>query len=189
MAEKPPPESAQPTSVSEALSRYVAPTAVTKGEDAGHVASKDLQCKNPCLPVPSSPEADTMETPLRPGIRRMQRAERSRGSPGHSPGHGLYFNIYIWAMAGSTGRPPATWFAHGPAFGVLRVVLEQYKYSLRQPSLFSYGLQPYLKCYLESNLNRARFWLYVGNHVEPEEELRNCAFYTLATQIYPKSRF
>ena len=37
------------------------------------------------------------------------------------------------------------------------------------------GLHPW-KCYLASNLNRARFWLYAGNHVEPEEEIRNCAF-------------
>ena len=34
-----------------------------------------------------------------------------------------------------------------------------------------------LKCYLASNLKRARLWLYAGNHVEPEEEIRNCAFF------------
>ena len=33
-----------------------------------------------------------------------------------------------------------------------------------------------LKCYLESNLNRARFWLHAGDHVEPEEEIRNRAY-------------
>ena len=33
------------------------------------------------------------------------------------------------------------------------------------------------KCYLAPNQNRARFWLYAGNHVEPEEEIRNCAFF------------
>ena len=32
------------------------------------------------------------------------------------------------------------------------------------------------RCCLESNRCRARFWLYAGNHVEPEEEIRTCAF-------------
>ena len=34
-----------------------------------------------------------------------------------------------------------------------------------------------LKCYLVSNLNRARFWLHAGNHIEPEEEIRNRAYF------------
>ena len=33
------------------------------------------------------------------------------------------------------------------------------------------------KCYLASNLNRAGCWLYAGNHVEPEEEIRNFAYF------------
>ena len=34
-----------------------------------------------------------------------------------------------------------------------------------------------LKCYLESNRNRARFWLRAGNYIEPEEEVRNRAYF------------
>ena len=34
-----------------------------------------------------------------------------------------------------------------------------------------------LKCHLESILTRARVWLYAGNHVEPEEEIRNRAYF------------
>ena len=47
----------------------------------------------------------------------------------------------------------------------------------------------WLKCNLASSLNSARVWLYVGNHVEPEEKIRTMHFPTLAAHIYPKSRY
>ena len=34
-----------------------------------------------------------------------------------------------------------------------------------------------LQCYLVSKLNRARFWIHAGNHIEPEEEIRNRAYF------------
>ena len=47
-----------------------------------------------------------------------------------------------------------------------------------------------MKCHVESNLNRTRFWLYAGNHAESEEEIKKTVrISALATQIYPESRF
>ena len=46
----------------------------------------------------------------------------------------------------------------------------------RSITLFNRGHRK--KCHLDSNLNHARvFWLYAGNHGEPEGEIRNCAFF------------
>ena len=45
---------------------------------------------------------------------------------------------------------------------------------------------PPVKRNLESSLNRARFWLYAGNHVESEEEIRNRAcFHARDTRFAP----
>ena len=46
-----------------------------------------------------------------------------------------------------------------------------------------------VKCYLASNLNRARFWLDAENRVEPEEEIRRnytCIFPRPQLKTYPK---
>ena len=42
-----------------------------------------------------------------------------------------------------------------------------------------------MRCYLASDQNRARFWLFAGNHVEPEEEIRNCTFFHARDSYLP----
>ena len=43
------------------------------------------------------------------------------------------------------------------------------------------------KCHLVSNLNRARFWLHAGNHIEPEEYIRNRACFHARDSGLPKT--
>ena len=42
------------------------------------------------------------------------------------------------------------------------------------------------KCFLVSNLHRARFWLHAGDHVEPEEEIRNREYFHARVSDLPK---
>ena len=50
----------------------------------------------------------------------------------------------------------------------------------------AYSSRPATQCYLESNLNRAGFWLHAGNHIERGEEIRNRAYFHARNSDLPK---